>query len=97
MAPRATPATFKSPQHKLVSFFNKARDKWRERAHKNRRSMRSLQVTARDLRVSRDLWKGKYAQERQKRLELEALLEHPPPGRNRNARPTATKTGRHSR
>jgi hypothetical protein len=97
MAPRATPSTLKSPPHKLIAFFRHHRDEWRERSHKYYRSIRSLRVTNRDLRISRDLWKEKYAQERQKRLELEALLEHPPPGRNRNARPTATATNRHSR
>jgi hypothetical protein len=79
----------KSPKHKLIAFFHSARDKWRERALDYRKSLRAENVTSRDLRQSRDSWKEKYMRERERRLELEARLEHPPPPAARPSRLTA--------
>jgi hypothetical protein len=87
---------FKSPQHKLVGFFQSARDKWRERAVGYHQTVRSLKITVRDLQTSRDSWKHKYVRERTRRLELEAQLEHPPP-RTVRARLTSTPANRQSR
>jgi hypothetical protein len=90
----ATGTEFKSPKHKLIAFFHSARDKWRERAMGYRKSLRAVGITARDLRQSRDSWKQKYLRERERRLELEARLEHAPPPAARPLRlTTATASG----
>ena len=65
---------FKSPKHKLIALFRSGRDKWHARALSHRQALRVARITLRDLRNSRDLWKGKYMQERERRLELEARL-----------------------
>jgi hypothetical protein len=77
MAAQAISKEFKSPKHKLISFFHAARDKWRARAQQYRRTARSLNITARDLRKSRDAWKQKYMSERERRLALQAQLGRP--------------------
>jgi len=78
----------KSPKHKLIAFFHSARDQWRQRALGYRKSLRAANITARDLRQSRDNWKEKYQRERERRLEAEARLEHPPPPTARPSRLT---------
>lgn len=65
---------FKSPKHKLISLFHLGRAKWRKRAQEYHHAMRDLNITVRDLRNSRDGWKRKYQQERERRLKLERLL-----------------------
>lgn len=92
-----TPSNYKSPKHKLVRFFERHRDRWRERAHKYRKQMRALSITVRDLRKSREDWKEKFLREREARLRLEAQLEHPPPRGNRSARLTSATAGQRTR
>lgn len=91
------PPKFKSPKHKLIRFFQTHRDKWRERAHQYRKQMRSLTITVRDLRKSREVWKEKYLREREERLRLEARLEHPPPRGNGPVRLTSAAVGQRMR
>jgi hypothetical protein len=97
MAAQATSTDFKSPKHKLISFFHSARDKWRERSLGYRKALRSLNITARDLRNSRDSWKQKYMRERERRLEMEARLEHPPPRAATPSRLTTAAASGHLR
>ena len=66
---------FKSPRHKLIRLFCRGRNKWRARAEKHHQALRAARVTVRDLRKSREEWKRRYAQERQRRLELEGRLD----------------------
>lgn len=87
----------KSPKHKLIAFFHSARDKWRERALGYRKSLRAANITARDLRYSRDSWKEKFVRERERRLELEARLEHAPPPTARPSRLTTAAASGHWR
>jgi hypothetical protein len=87
----------KSPKHKLIAFFHSARDKWRERSQGYRKSLRAANITVRDLRQSRDSWKEKYVRERERRLELEARLEHAPPPTARPSRLTTAAANRHWR
>jgi hypothetical protein len=89
MAAQATSNEFRSPKHKLIAFFHAARDKWRERALGYYKAYRAANINARDLRISRDSWKQKYVRERERRLELEAQLEHAPP---RTAKPLQLTT-----
>jgi len=62
-----------------------------------RKSLRATGITARDLRHSRDSWKQKYMRERERRLELEARLEHGPPPAARPSRLTTTAASSHCR
>lgn len=97
MAAQATSTEFRSPKHKLISFFHRARDKWRARALDYRNAYRAANITVRDLRNSRDSWKQKYMQERTRRLELEAQLDQPPPRAARPSRLTAAAASRRTR
>ena len=40
---------FKSPKHKLISFFQRSRDKWKERARRYFSQIRAFEVRVRDL------------------------------------------------
>ena len=53
--------TFSSPQYKLVVFFKKSRDKWKNRAQERRDRIRDMEARVRDLETSRNLWKAKAA------------------------------------
>ena len=97
MAAQATSTEFRSPKHKLISFFHAARDKWRERALGYRKAYRAANITVRDLQKSRDSWKQKYMGEREWRLELEAQLDRPPPRAARPSRLTAAAASRRLR
>jgi hypothetical protein len=55
---------FKSPKHKLISFFQRSRDKWKERARRYFSQIRALDVRVRDLEASRDHWRKRYFTER---------------------------------
>ena len=48
---------YKSPNHKLITFFKNSRDKWKERATDRRKNNRYLQTKIRDLNTSREKWK----------------------------------------
>jgi hypothetical protein len=78
MQARKTLPRFKSPKHKLISFFRSARDKWRQRSARYRRAALAKTITTRDLRRSRENWKQKYMRERERRLALEAQLAERP-------------------
>lgn len=97
MAAQTTSTEFRSPKHKLISFFHAARDQWRQRALGYRKAYRAANITVRDLRDSRDSWKQKYMHERKRRLELEAQLDQPPPRAVRPSRPTAAAASRRTR
>jgi len=55
---------FKSPKHKLISFFQRSRDKWKERARRYFSQIRAFEVRVRDLEASRDHWRKRYFTER---------------------------------
>lgn len=97
MAAQATSTQFRSPKHKLISFFHAARNQWRERALGYRKAYRAANITVRDLRNSRDSWKQKYMGERKRRLELEAQLDQPPPRTASPSRLTAAAASRRAR
>lgn len=68
-------SSFRSPRHKLIAFFQRSRDQWKEKCRKAKYETRLLDLRARSLQRSRDNWKRK-AQEAQKRArELERQLE----------------------
>jgi serine/threonine-protein kinase RIO1 len=83
-------ATFKSPKHKLIKFFQESRDSWRDRAKKYYQEIRFLKITIRDLQQSREAWKAKYFTERERADEGGAQREHPPPGNKVKSRRTSS-------
>jgi hypothetical protein len=64
---------FKSPKHKLISFFQRSRDKWKERARRYFSQIRAFEVRVRDLQASRDHWRERYFTER---ARVQAPAEH---------------------
>jgi hypothetical protein len=74
MEAETTVKEFKSPKHKLLRLFSRGRQKWRARAEQHHQALRAARITVRDLRKSREEWKRRYEQERQRRLELEGRL-----------------------
>ena len=50
---------YKSPDHKLLNFFEGSRDAWKDRALKRQNTNRDLEARVRDLEKSRNAWKEK--------------------------------------
>jgi uncharacterized coiled-coil DUF342 family protein len=53
---------FKSPTHKLITFFEKSRDGWKKRSDRYKARLESIRSKVRSLERSRDNWKEKYQQ-----------------------------------
>jgi hypothetical protein len=67
-------STYKSPKHKLITFFKKSRDRWKKRAQDYFRKIRAFEVRVRDLEASRDHWRSQYFAQRS---AAAALTERP--------------------
>ena len=50
---------YKSPDKKLVVFFEDSRDNWRDKAEGRQKKIRDLNTKIRDLTHSREQWKEK--------------------------------------
>ena len=50
---------YTTPLNKLCAFFERSRDKWKQRSAKNQKRVRSLQGKVRDLERSRESWKSR--------------------------------------
>ena len=50
---------YKSPDHKLLNFFEGSRDIWKVKALKRQNINRDLEARIRDLEKSRNIWKMK--------------------------------------
>lgn len=74
--PQPAPASgsYRSPQRKLVRFFEKSRNQWKAKCHDAKRMVRRLKNRAAWLEHSRDSWKTKAVQWRQRARELEEEL-----------------------
>ena len=70
---------FKSPKHKLLNFFLKSRNLWRQRAKDYHQEMRSLEIRLRDLEISRDLWRAKYYEDQEPLVADRIHPGHEPP------------------
>jgi hypothetical protein len=70
---------FKSPRHKLISFFQRSRDKWKERARRYFSQIRAFEVRVRDLEASRDRWRKRYFTERGGTQAPSGRRGHSPP------------------
>jgi hypothetical protein len=61
---------YRSPKRSLAHSFRLSRDRWKQKATQRRRQVKALQVKARDLEASRELWKARA-------LAAEAQLQQP--------------------
>jgi hypothetical protein len=50
---------YSSPVHKLLSFFQKSRDRWKTKALERKRHIRRLEKRLVDVEASRGTWKAK--------------------------------------
>jgi hypothetical protein len=55
----AEPLPYRSPIRKLVRFFERSRDQWKEKCQKAKRENNSLKVRLAAMKESRDRWKTK--------------------------------------
>jgi len=56
--PASRPLPFLSPLRKLVSFFRRSRDKWKEKCKAAKRQNKSLKLCLAKMKASRDRWKA---------------------------------------
>lgn len=68
------PSQYRSPQRKLVRFFEKSRNQWKAKCRNAKRLVRRLKNRAAWLEHSRDTWKARAMQLRQRVHELETEL-----------------------
>jgi len=54
--------TFRSPISKLLAFFHRSRDRWKEKCKKAKKELKSLKTCHAKLKASRDYWKQKACQ-----------------------------------
>lgn len=50
---------YSSPVHKLLSFFQKSRDRWKTKALERKQHIRRLEKRLVEVEASRDKWKAK--------------------------------------
>lgn len=81
-------SVYKSPERKLVKFFETSRNKWKAKARESKRVLKRLKNRIRFLETSRVRWKDKAKRlevelarikthERAREAELEALKKSP--------------------
>jgi hypothetical protein len=75
---------FRSPVSKLLSFFCRSRNRWREKCKQAKKELKSLKTCHAKLKASRDYWKQKARQSTAARtgpepMEAEAI-KTPAPG-----------------
>jgi len=55
----AEPLPYRSPMRKLVRFFERSRDQWKEKCREAKRENNSLKIRLAAMKESRDRWKAK--------------------------------------
>lgn len=70
---------FKSPPRKLIGFFRRSRDGWKEKYMKLKRSKRAVEGQLRAVERSRDSWKAQAKELRREVEELKNRIIAPPP------------------
>ena len=94
MAAQATSTEFRSPKHKLISFFHWARDKWRARALDYRNALSGGEYHGQRSSEQPGFVEAEVYARAERRLELEAQLDQPPPRAARPSRLTAAAASR---
>ena len=81
---------FRSSIRKLAVFFQRSRDKWKEKCKAVRRQNKSLKICLAKMKESRDHWKARWmaleAEMEGQREPHERVKKRPPPRRARTAR-----------
>lgn len=72
---------YRSPQKKLLKFFESSRDRWKEKCVVAKQRIRTLQTRVADVHASRERWKEEAKQLRERLAQLEAELEQQKQGR----------------
>jgi predicted nucleic acid-binding Zn-ribbon protein len=72
---------YRSPVRKLMRFFERSRDKWKERCLEAKRRIKLLHTKVADLRASRERWKEEAKQLRVEVARLRNELEEEKVGR----------------
>ena len=69
----AEPLPYRSPIRKLVRFFQRSRDQWKEKCQKAKRENNSLKVRLAAMKESRDRWKAKAKELEEEWTETETV------------------------
>ncbi len=70
---------YKTPPARRARVMEDSRDGWKHRAAEKQRTIRSQRVTIRDLKSSRDYWKGVAMRARQQIQQMQAAASAPGP------------------
>ena len=73
--PASRSLPFRSPLRKLVVFFQRSRDQWKEKCKRAKRESKSLKICLAKMKESRDRWKAQAMA-----LEEELKRSPQPPG-----------------
>ena len=65
---------FRTPLRILVPKLLKSRDDWKAKSDARKAQLKSAKITLRDLRASRELWRGRAAEAEAAAVELRAQL-----------------------
>ena len=71
----AEPLPYRSPMRKLLRFFERSRDQWKEKCRQAKRENNSLKIRLAAMKESRDRWRAKA-----KELEEESADTETAPG-----------------
>jgi hypothetical protein len=71
----ADPLPYTSPLKKLVRFFQRSRDQWKEKCQTAKRENNSLKIRLAAMKESRDRWREKAKQLETEQLEFDVLHE----------------------
>jgi hypothetical protein len=69
----AEPLPYRSPMRKLVRFFERSRDQWKEKCRQAKRENNSLKIRLAAMKESRDCWKAKAKELEEERAGTEAV------------------------
>jgi hypothetical protein len=69
----AEPLPYRSPMRKLVRFFERSRDQWKEKCRQAKRENNSLKIRLAAMKESRDRWKAKAKELEEERAGTEAV------------------------
>ena len=66
---------YRSPAYKLIQFFNKSRDQWKQKCRKGKVRIKRLENRVEGLKVSRQKWKAKVQAQQARIVQLTEALE----------------------
>ena len=69
----AEPLPYRSPMRKLLRFFGRSRDQWKEKCQKAKRENNSLKIRLAAMKESRDRWKAKAKELEEEWTETETV------------------------